>query len=57
VSIGVVRQTRLRTGVSGSSAACIATSVPPMHQPSSETSSAPVARRVSRIAAGSASQT
>ena len=40
VSIGVVSSTRLRTGLSApSSAACIAHSAPPMHHPTSDTSS------------------
>ena len=57
VSTGVVSSTRLRAGPSGSSAAWMATTVPPMHQPSRLSSSWPEARSVSRIAHGSSSQT
>ena len=57
VSTGVVSSTRLRAGPPGSSAACMATSAPPMHQPSRLSSSWPDARSVSRIAHGSSSQT
>jgi hypothetical protein len=57
VSTGVVSSSRLRTGVSGNRPQCISDSVPPMHQPSMLTSSWPLARSVSRTAAGISSQT
>jgi hypothetical protein len=57
VSTGVVRSTRLRAGERSSIAACMATSVPPMHQPRSESSSWPDARSVSRMPHASSSHT
>ena len=47
----------LRTGPSGWSAPYMAQSVPPMHQPSSDSSSAPEACSVSRTAQCSSSHT
>src|ERR1700760_2954615 len=56
-SIGVVSSTALRTAPAGCRAQYIAHNVPPMHQPSSDSSSSPAHRSVSRTAQSSSSQT
>jgi hypothetical protein len=55
--MGVVRRTRFRTLVAGSSAQCSSDKVPPMHHPSSVASSCSDTRRTSRSAEGISSHT
>ena len=57
IEVEIQRSTRLRTGTACSSPQYIAHKVAPMHQPSSGSSSAPLARSVSRTPQCSSSQT